>query len=155
MTLREIRKENHLTQAEVASMLSIPLRTYVRYENDSNYVDTYKYSKMLEDLKKSVAVDEEHGVLSLNTIQNIVVPVLNKHNIKYCMLFGSYAKNKARENSDIDLLIDTDITGLAFFKIIEELRQATHKKIDLLRLKDLEIGNPIILEILKEGIRII
>ena len=70
-------------------------------------------------------------------------------------MFGSYSRGEARENSDIDLLIDTDITGLQFFELVEEIRTSLHKKIDLLRLKDLSSDNPIILKILKEGIRII
>ena len=37
-------------------------------------------------------------------------------------------KNKAKPSSDIDLLIDTKVTGLDYFGLIEELRQALHKK---------------------------
>lgn len=46
----------------------------------------------------------------------------------FCYLFGSYAKNTANELSDVDLLVSTKITGMAFFGLAEKLREALHKK---------------------------
>ena len=155
LNLFKIRKESGLTQQEAASLLGIPYRTYIRYENNESYRDSYKYNMIAEELDRKVKVDEEHGILSIDKIRLFVIPILKKHSISYCYLFGSYAKGTAREDSDIDLLVDTDITGMEFFKLVEELRQELHKKIDLLRLKDLSADNPIVLEILKDGIRII
>ncbi len=155
MKLVDIRKEHGLTQKQAAELVGIPYRTYVRYENDPSYVGTYKYQKIVEDLINKLRIDEEHGILSLDKIKKLLIPILDKHNIKYCYLFGSYARGEARDNSDIDLLVDTDITGMSFFALVEEIRDTLHKKIDLLRLIDLTSNNPIILEILKEGIRII
>ena len=154
LDLIKIRKQSGLTQLEAASLLGMPHRTYVRYENNESYHDSYKYQLIAEELERKVRIDEDHGVLSLDKIVSIVVPILKKHNIYYCYLFGSYAKGTAKENSDVDLLVDTDITGMEFFKLVDELREELHKKVDLLRLKDLSTNNPIILEILKFGIRI-
>ena len=155
MTLREFRKQNEITQKEAAVLIGIPYRTYIRYEENESYANKYMYQKIMDDLKKELSVDENKGVLSIESIKKVLVPILEKHNIKYCYLFGSYARNEARENSDVDLLIDTDITGLAFFELVEEIRETLHKKIDLLRLCDLSTNNPIVLEILKDGVRII
>ena len=155
MRLIDIRKEYGITQKQAADLVGIPYRTYLRYEEEPSYAGTYKYQKILEDLVNKLTIDEEHGILSLDKIKKLLVPVLNKHNIKYCYLFGSYARGEARENSDVDLLIDTEITGMNFFELVEEIRETLHKKIDILRLKDLSTNNPIILEILKEGIRIV
>ena len=155
MNLVEIRKQNGLTQKEAATLIGIPYRTYIRYEENEAYASSYKYKMIVDNLTDKLKVDEEHGILSLGRIKSELVPLLLKHNIKYCYLFGSYSRGEARENSDIDLLIDTDITGLQFFELVEEIRTSLHKKIDLLRLKDLSSDNPIILKILKEGIRII
>ena len=155
MTLVEIRKENRLTQKEAASLIGVPYRTYIRYEENPSYENTYKYRMILEDLSNKVRVDEEHGILSINKIKELLIPILEKHNIDFCYLFGSYARGEAKESSDIDLLVDTDITGIDFFKLVEEIRSCLHKKIDLLRLKDLKKDNPIALEILKEGVKIL
>ena len=154
MTLVEIRKQNRITQKEAADMVGIPYRTYVRYEENNN-TSSYKYQKILDDLINKLKVDETHGLLSFINIKEALLPILVKHHIDYCYLFGSYAKGTAREDSDVDLLVDTDITGLKFFSLIEEMRTALCKKVDLLRLKDLRSDNPIVLEILKTGKRII
>ena len=155
MTITEVRKQSGLTQKEASILVGIPYRTYIRYEENPSYIGTYKYQKVLEDLQKAVRIDEEKGLLSIDKIKELLIPILEKHNISFCYLFGSYAKGTARENSDIDLLVDTDITGLKFFELVEEIRTALHKKIDLLRLTDLKSDNPIVLEILKEGIRLL
>ena len=155
MRLIDIRKENGLTQKQAAELIGIPYRTYIRYEEESNYVGTYKYQKIMEDLINKLKIDEEHGILTVDKIKKLLIPILEKHNIRYCYLFGSYARGDAKENSDIDLLVDTDITGMDFFRLVETIRKALHKKIDLLRLKDLSSNNPIILEILKEGTRLL
>lgn len=42
MNLKSIRKKKHLTQADVCNLLNIPLRTYKRYEADSQKKN-YKY----------------------------------------------------------------------------------------------------------------
>ena len=155
MNLVEIRKQNGLTQKEAAALIGVPYRTYIRYEENESYKESYKYRMIVEDLANKVRVDEEHGLLSVSKIKELLIPILESHHIKNCYLFGSYSRGEAKESSDVDLLVDTEITGIEFFKLVEEIRSSLHKKIDLLRLKDLSKDNPIALEILKEGIKIL
>ena len=155
MTLKELRKKHRITQKEAALIVGVPYRTYIRYEDDEAYQTSYKYKKILEDLNNHLKIDEEHGILSVQTIKEFLLPICYKHNIIFCYLFGSYARGEARDNSDVDLLIDTNVTGLSFFGLVEEIRTTLNKKIDVLRLCDLQYNNPIILEILKEGIRLL
>ena len=150
--LSDLRKQKRLTQKEAAILIGIPYRTYVRYEENDHYANTFKYRKIIEELENKTRIDEEHGILSIQTIKEIVLPILKKHNINKCYLFGSYAKNMARDNSDIDLLVETDMTGLAYLNLIEELRDALQKKVDLLNLNDVSESNSISLTILKEGV---
>ena len=72
----------------------------------------------------------------------------------FCYLFGSYAKGKATEVSDVDLLISTETTGLRFFEMTERLRKGLHKKVDVLDLKQLVNNEALIREVLREGVRI-
>ncbi|MDD7401977.1 MAG: nucleotidyltransferase domain-containing protein [Eubacteriales bacterium] len=66
----------------------------------------------------------------------------------------AYAKGKAKIDSDIDLLVATDVTGLKFFALVEELREALRKNVDVLNFEQLE-GNSVLLnEILRDGIKI-
>lgn len=53
-------------------------------------------------------------------------------------LFGSYSRNEADDNSDVDILVDLDYTkhiGLGFVKMQDDLQQKLQKKIDLVSSK--------------------
>jgi len=76
MNLIEIRKRNGLTQKEAAAMLGIPYRTYIRYEENEKYADSYKYKMITEKLFDLLKIDEEHGILSLDKIKELLLPIL-------------------------------------------------------------------------------
>ena len=154
MNLKELRASKNLTQKEAAVLIGISLRSYKDYENDSNKARSFKYESMIKIIEEYNKIDEEHGVLKIEEIKNNVKKVLDNYAVNFCYLFGSYAKNKATGKSDVDLLIDTNVTGLDFYGLVEELRVALSKKVDLIRFKDLENNNEILGEILKNGIKI-
>ena len=153
-TLKEIRLSKGLTQEKASAILGVSLRSYKTYENDESKTKTIKYSYMVERLEKLVTIDEEHGILSINEIKSVCSSVLKEYSVKYCILFGSYAKGIATEQSDVDLLISTDVTGLRFFGIAERLRSALHKKVDLLDLRQLNDNAILLDEILKDGVKV-
>ena len=153
-TLKELRIAKGLTQEEASVLLGVSLRSYKTYENDGSKVGTLKYNYMLEQLEKHVPLDEEHGILTLDEIKDACKTVLDEYQVKYCILFGSYAKGVATDKSDVDLLISTEVTGLRFFGIAERLRTALKKKVDLLDLKQLSENRDLIDEILKDGIKV-
>ena len=152
--LKEIRTAKQLTQQEAALRLGVSLRSYIMYENDSSREDTIKYRFLLQELQKINLVDEEHGVLTIEQITKICKEILDAYQVEYCYLFGSYAKGKATERSDIDLLVSTETTGLRFYEMTERLREGLHKRIDLLDAKQLMNNEKLIHEVLKEGIKI-
>ena len=155
MTLKETRESYGLSQIEAANVLGIPARTLRRYETDENYGNPLVRNVLISLLDEKYKITEDKGLLTIEEIKSTLQPILRNKGICFCYLFGSYAKGTAKETSDVDLLIDTEITGLDFFNLVEEIRNELHKKIDLLRLKDLQINNPIILEILRTGIRLL
>lgn len=71
MKLKEIRKQLGLTQPEASAILSIPFRTYCRYENEKLYEGTFKYNQMLTILNDYAS----KAVLSLDLIKNVVSSV--------------------------------------------------------------------------------
>lgn len=152
--LKKTRIEKKLTQKEAAEILGISLRSYKSYENDDSKKHTQKYNYLLEKIKEINTIDEEHGIYELNDIISICDEVLKKYNVEFCILFGSYAKNLAKEDSDIDLLIHSDVSGLKFYGMVEELRQALHKKVDVLDVMQLKDNINLTKEILKDGIKI-
>lgn len=154
MDLKALRKAKSLTQKQCAEYLNIPLRTYIRYENDKSKRQDMKYRYMTEKLAEFGFIDETHGVLSVEEIRRICEDVFSSYQIEYCYLFGSYAEEKATESSDVDLLISTEIKGLQFYELVETLRTQLQKKVDLLDVRQLGNNGLLINEILKEGIKI-
>lgn len=152
--LKEMRISKQITQQEAARRLGISLRSYIMYENDAAKENTIKYRFLLQELQKINAVDEEHGILTTEQIRMCCKEILDAYQVEYCYLFGSYAKGKATEQSDVDLLISTKEKGLRFYEIAERLRESLHKKVDLLDVKQLVNNETLIDEMLKEGIKI-
>lgn len=153
-TLKQLRLSKKLTQQEAAAVLGVSLRSYKEYENNEVKVGTLKYRSMIGELEKLVVLDEEHGILTIDEIKEGCKAVLDEYDVKYCILFGSYAKGKATEKSDVDLLVSTEIVGLKFFGIAERLRETLHKKVDLLDLRQLTDNQALIDEILKDGVKV-
>ena len=152
--IKEVRIENKLTQQQVADMVGISLRSYKSYENDQDKEGTLKYNYILDKLQSINPIDEEHGILEMDYITEKCKKVLDEYSVHYCILFGSYAKGKAGESSDVDLLISSDVKGLKFYGMVEKLRIALHKKVDVLNVEQLKDNLELTNEILKDGIRI-
>lgn len=54
--------------------------------------------------------------------------------VKKAYVFGSYSRDEADENSDIDILVELDHSkpiGMKFFSYKDELEQILQKKVDL------------------------
>lgn len=154
MNLKELRQSKQLTQVEASKLLEIPLRTYINYENDQKKVTSIKYLYLMEKLSKYNAVDETHGILTLKQIKERVAIVFSEYNIKFCYLFGSYAKGNATPTSDGDLFLSSDITGIKFFGLAERLREELSKKVDLISIEQIENNRELLEEILSGGIKI-
>lgn len=80
------------------------------------------------------------GVLSLDSIKLLILPVAKRNALDSISLFGSYARNEARPESDVDLLIDGgNYNGLfGFMDIKEQFEEALKKKVDLVSKAALE-----------------
>ncbi len=152
--LKACRQKKKLTQREAAQILGVSLRSYITYENDEGKKTTPKYRFILQEMKNFNPLDEEHGVLAIDEIRSACERVFEQYTVDFCYLFGSYAKGRARGESDVDLVISTQVTELRFYEIAERLREELHKKVDLLELKQLLKNEELLKEVLKEGIRI-
>ncbi len=153
-SLKKIRKEHHLTQAELANIINMPLRTYQNYETDEKRKGSFTYQRMMEIIDDYFRVDEEHGLVSVDEIKEVCNEVFSQYDVSYCYLFGSYARGDARENSDIDLFISTSLTGLDFIELIEKLHSTLNKNVELIKSSEIEGFNKLVDDVLKEGIKI-
>lgn len=152
--LKALRIEKKLTQQEAADLVGISLRSYKMYENEEEKSGTLKYRYMVDMLMKVNFIDEEHGVLTIEDIKRKCGKVLSKYEVAFCYLFGSYAKGKETPISDVDLLISTDVKGLKFYGMVEELRTSLRKRVEVLDMKQLMENPELTEEILKDGVKI-
>ena len=152
--LKELRIEKKMTQQEVADLVGISLRSYKSYENDEEKQGTIKYNYIVEQLSKINQIDEETGILELEDIVRKCSKVFERYEVNFCYLFGSYAKGKASPVSDVDLLISTNVRGLKFYGLVEEIRTELHKKVDVLDMSQLKENIELTEEIFKDGIKI-
>ncbi|MDY3030460.1 MAG: nucleotidyltransferase domain-containing protein [Clostridia bacterium] len=91
---------------------------------------------------------------TINTIQSALTPVFDKYQVKKATLFGSYAKGKATEKSDIDLLLESGLRGLKFVGLIEDIHAALDKDVDVFDVTHIVPGSVIYNEINKDGVTI-
>ena len=157
MTLLETRKQYNVSQAEVATLLRIPVRTYIRYEQNNNYGSELKRQTMINLINNKYEITEDKGLLNVDYIKkqlNILFSNQYKEVVEFCYLFGSYAKGYATEKSDVDLCVSTSLKGLDFVGLSEDIRTLLHKKIDLIRFDTLKDNLELINEIMKDGIKI-
>jgi len=74
-------------------------------------------------------------IYTLDEIARRVRPVAEQYKLKAVYVFGSYARGEAREDSDVDLLVDTtgaDLSGFfAIGGLYNDLEEALGKKIDV------------------------
>lgn len=154
MELKNLRKSKGLTQVQAAQILGISRRTYIKYENEEDRLPEMKYNFLCRTLEEYGRIDEEHGLLTIEQIKEICSRVFVEYNVEYCYLFGSYARGKANEKSDVDLLVALPLNGLKFFGLVETLREELKKRVDVLDVSQLKNNEALVQEILKDGIKI-
>lgn len=71
-------------------------------------------------------------IYSLKEIKDILSKTLKDFPVYKVILFGSYAKNNANINSDLDFIIDTkeELIGFKFYSLITKLESIFGKDID-------------------------
>ena len=90
-------------------------------------------------------VGKEGGSGMIETVEQLrakITPVAKRYAVKAVYLFGSYARGEAREDSDIDLLVDTSgMEPQSLFSLGAlycDLEEILGKQIDLITLDALE-----------------
>ncbi len=80
-------------------------------------------------------------VYSIEQLKQMIEPIAVKYNLPAVYIFGSYARNDATEDSDVDILIDrTDsmIKGMVIGGLYNDLCEIIDKEIDLVTTGALE-----------------
>ncbi len=93
-------------------------------------------------------------MLSVAEIKTVIEPIVKNTKVEKMVLFGSYAKGTASDNSDIDLYMMSNgaITGLAFYDLKAKIEDAFPIDIDLLPDLDIVPNSPIERQINEFGV---
>ena len=154
MTLKELRTSKGISIETASKLCGITRKTYSKYEKNESLLSNVKKDFFYNALNSYGYIDESHGILTLNKIKEICSIVFKEYDVEYAILFGSYAKNNAQDNSDIDLLISSNVRGINYFGMVERLRESLKKKVNVLDVKQLINNIELTNEILKDGIKI-
>ncbi len=88
----------------------------------------------------------------VDKIKQKILPILLPYGAKRIALFGSFARGKAKKNSDIDILVEiqADISLLEFVGLKQKIEEALGREVDLVEYDTLK---PLLREkILKEQV---
>lgn len=91
---------------------------------------------------------------SIDAIRATLAPVFRAHDVNRAVLFGSVAKGTATDTSDLDLLVDSDLRGLRFVGLIEDIRAAAGMPVDVFAPSHIERDSLIDREIRATGVTI-
>lgn len=94
--------------------------------------------------------------LSRQEVENLIRKLLRKYNADHAILFGSYAREEADEDSDIDVIVvgGDKFRAKDIFTFGEELRELTKKNVDAFEIREVNIDTEFYNNILREGVRI-
>lgn len=94
------------------------------------------------------------AIYTVPQLQQLLAPVLAENGVRKAVLFGSYGKGAATEKSDVDLLVDSDLRGLRFVGLLEQVQRLLGKEVDLFDVRHIEAESLIDQEIQATGVTI-
>ncbi len=93
-------------------------------------------------------------IYTINEIKQILKKILENMPVYSVVLFGSYAKNLATANSDLDLVIDTreQLMGFKLYSLITKIEEEFNKNVDAFEKSEIIENSKIDEEIKKTGV---
>ena len=85
-------------------------------------------------------------------LKHVLVPIFKRNNVRKAILFGSYGKGQATAHSDVDLLVDSGLRGLAFFGLMDDVCESLECQVDLIDTYDVIPDSRIDREIRDTGV---
>ena len=95
-------------------------------------------------------------VFTITDIKALVKPIAEKYNVDEIYLFGSYARDEANQNSDLDFLVfgGQNFKLTMIFSLAEELRAILNKKVDVFEINEINRDSEFYKTIMKERLRV-
>lgn len=105
-------------------------------------------------LFKYITDRDKKKLYTLFELKQVLSPILKKHKVKKCILFGSYVKGTADTRSDIDLVVETNLKGWDFYGLLGEITDALRFPVDLIEKRTIKKGSDFEKEIENTGVTI-
>ena len=95
-------------------------------------------------------------IFTITDIKALVKPIAEKYNVDEIYLFGSYARDEANQNSDLDFLVfgGQNFKLTLIFSLAEELRAILNKKVDVFEINEINQDSEFYRTIMKERLRV-
>lgn len=97
---------------------------------------------------------DAHYIYDLPEIKRRLEPIFTSTGVKTAIIFGSYAQGQATTESDIDILVDSGLRGLDFVGLVEYIREALQKEVDVLDVQYLKPNSLVRQEATSTGVLI-
>ncbi len=93
-------------------------------------------------------------IYTIEEIKEVLMKILENMPVYRVTLFGSYAKNCATKDSDLDFIIDTkeNLKGFKLFSLITKIEEAFRKNVDAFEKTEIIENSKIDNEIKKTGV---
>lgn len=92
-------------------------------------------------------------MLTILEIEEAIRMLLKRYHAEDALLFGSYARGDATEDSDVDVLVrgGSYFQKTNIFAFAEDLRELLGKNVDAFELSEVDEGSPLYKTIMREG----
>jgi uncharacterized protein len=96
-------------------------------------------------------------LIEIKPYQKAIQQACHRYGVKRLELFGSHARHDHRKNSDMDFLVEFDLTRPCLFDrylgLLEALQEVFAKKVDLVEISS--IKNPILIKSINQDKKIV
>ena len=93
-------------------------------------------------------------ILTQEEIRAMIVSVVQRYPVKRVILFGSYARRTATDESDLDIMIDSEnmLEGFDYFGIVGTLVKKSPISIDVLEASEIDKNSIFYSNIQRDGV---
>lgn len=144
-----------VTKNGVSDLVIMSSDSYDRRNCMSNYsIPVIENSVSESNLFEYIKDRDQKKLYSIYELKQVLTPIFKKYKVKKAILFGSYVKGTADTRSDIDLVIDTNLTGLKYYGLLGEVADVLRFPVDLISKSSIKKGSDFEKEVINTGVTI-
>lgn len=129
--------------AEAGVLMKEAVGNQVQYRANTECPVYEELSRMLQKLTGQVMEESKGQQTKMNNIveqyRSQILTIARENGVRNVRVFGSMARNEARSDSDLDLLVDIEKgkSGLALGGFLADVSELVHRKVDVVTEKSL------------------